>query len=344
MRPLSTIADPIFTKKELGSLDQFFMTYLKDERDLPFIYLMIKLALMFIPTAIILFTIDNTTWIWWSLAVVYGVGLVIFTGPFTLMLHNTSHRPFFKRAYKWGNRLIPWGLCPFMGQSPDTYFSHHIGMHHAEGNLEPDLSSTMKYQRDNFVDFMKYFLHFLFLGVIQLVMYHKETNKKKFMKKAIVGELSFLFLWAILLYFNWKATLLVFILPTIIVRFAMMSGNWAQHAFIDAKQPENSYLNSITCINTVYNKKCFNDGYHIGHHLKPHMHWTDMPADFKKNIDKYIAHKSLVFEGIDYFQIWVLLMVKAYGTLAKHVVNIGNNYSSKEEIIALLKKRVGKIE
>jgi len=147
-----------------------------------------------------------------------------------------------------------------------------------------------------------------------------------------------------MLYFNWQATLLVFILPTIIVRFAMMSGNWAQHAFIDASQPENSYLNSITCINTVYNKKCFNDGYHIGHHLKPHMHWTDMPEDFQKNIDKYISHKSIVFEGIDYFAIWALLMVKAHKTLAGYVVNIGNTYSSKEEIVTLLKERLKKID
>ena len=74
------------------------------------------------------------------------------------------------------------------------------------------------------------------------------------------------------------------------------------------------------------------------------MHWTDMPDDFQKNIDKYIAHKSIVFEGIDYFAIWALLMVKAHGTLASYVVNIGNTYNSKEEIIAVLKERVKKIE
>ena len=68
------------------------------------------------------------------------------------------------------------------------------------------------------------------------------------------------------------------------------------------------------------------------------------PKIFKKNIDKYIAHKSIVFEGIDYFAIWALLMVKAHGTLASYVVNIGDTYSSKEEIVALLKERVKKIE
>ena len=343
MRTLNTITDPTYTKKVFDSLDIFFFKYLKDERDLPFIYLILKLSLLFIPAAITAYTIDSNTWQWWTLAVLYAVALLWYTGPFTLMLHNTSHRPFFKRKYKLGNRFIPWILCPFMGQSPDTYFSHHIGMHHAENNLEPDLSSTMKYQRDSFIDYTKYYVHFLFLGVIQLIQYHQQKKKKKFLKQTIIGELTFMSIWIILALFNLKATLLVFILPTIIVRFAMMSGNWAQHAFIDAREPENNYRNSITCINNVYNKRCFNDGYHIGHHLKPHMHWTDMPQDFKKNIEQYISNRAIVFEGIDYFIIWFWLMLKRYDILAKHFVNIGNTYQSEEEIIVMLKKRTQKI-
>jgi len=343
MRTLNTITDPTYTKKVFDSLDIFFFKYLKDERDLPFIYLIFKLSLLFIPAAITAYTIDSNTWQWWTLAVLYAVALLWYTGPFTLMLHNTSHRPFFKRKYKLGNRFIPWILCPFMGQSPDTYFSHHIGMHHAENNLEPDLSSTMKYQRDSFIDYTKYYVYFLFLGVIQLIQYHQQKKKKKFLKQTIIGELTFMSIWIILALFNLKATLLVFILPTIIVRFAMMSGNWAQHAFIDAREPENNYRNSITCINNVYNKRCFNDGYHIGHHLKPHMHWTDMPQDFKKNIEHYIFNRAIVFEGIDYFIIWFWLMLKRYDILAKHFVNIGNTYQSEEEIIVMLKKRTQKI-
>ena len=37
-------------------------------------------------------------------------------------------------------------------------------------------------------------------------------------------------------------------------------------------------------------------------------------------------------------------MVKAHGTLASYVVNIGNTYESKEEIVALLKERLKKID
>ncbi|MCB0573288.1 MAG: fatty acid desaturase, partial [Saprospiraceae bacterium] len=90
------------------------------------------------------------------------------------------------------------------------------------------------------------------------------------------------------------------------------------------------------------NKQCFNDGYHIGHHLKPHMHWTDMPGDFVKNIDKYAENKALVFEGVDYNQIWAMLMFKRYHSLADHLVNINGMYRSREDAITLMKVRTRK--
>ena len=339
MRPLENIID--FSEQDVkpGAIGKFFLKYLHDPRDLPFIYFMIQITLTFIPLAIVAFAIDNTTWQWWVVFVLYGGGLVYWAGPFILMMHNTSHRPFFKPQYKMWNRYIPWILCPFMGQSPDTYFSHHIGMHHAENNMEHDLSSTMKYQRDSFIDFMKYFVSFLFTGVIELVEYLKNTKKHLLRRRAIVGELFFLGICIALLFVNYKATLLVFILPMIIVRFSMMMGNWAQHAFIDPEQPENNYQNSITCINSVYNKRCYNDGYHIGHHLRPNLHWTEMPLDFLKNKKTYAEHKALIFEKIDYFQIWLYLMLKRYDWLADKIVNVDGVFNSDSEVIDLMKVR-----
>ena len=143
-------------------------------------------------------------------------------------------------------------------------------------------------------------------------------------------------------FYNFKATLVVFILPLIFIRFAMMAGNWAQHAFIDAQKPADVYSNSITCINTIYNKKCFNDGYHIGHHLRPYMHWTEMPDNFKQNIDIYKKNNAIVFSGLDYFQIWFLLMIKNYNKLAANYVVLGD-FKSKDDIIKFLKNRTQKL-
>ena len=46
------------------------------------------------------------------------------------------------------------------------------------------------------------------------------------------------------------ATLFVLILPTIVLSFALMEGNWKQHIFVDPEEPENNYKSTYTCINT----------------------------------------------------------------------------------------------
>ena len=142
---------------------------------------------------------------------------------------------------------------------------------------------------------------------------------------------------------NFPATLVVFILPFVISRIIMMMGNWAQHAFICPLEPDNAYKNSITCINTKYNHKCWNDGYHISHHIKPSMHWTEHPVYFRQTIHEYIANDAIVFDGIHFLHVWCWLMTKRYDLLAKHFVNIGNRFSSDEEIMEFLRNRTKKI-
>ena len=342
MRALPKITDPIFEKRALTSTDERFLKMIRDERDLPFVYLAIKITLLLIPSAILLYT-PLLQGIWWTVGAVVHLILCIgiFLGPYTLMLHNTSHRPFFKRDYNNWNKYIPWILGPFMGQSPDLYFIHHMGMHHAEGNMPEDKSSTMPFQRDSFFGFMHYYLRFLFIGVIELAQYFFGKKRNAIARKAAMVEYSYyVFLAAMAYVVSLKATLVVFILPLIIIRLAMMSGNWGQHAFVDQDEPDNDYKSSITCINSGYNQKCFNDGYHIGHHLVPNMHWTDMPVDFQANIDKYAKNQSLIFEGLDFQLVFLLLMFKRYQTLTKYLVNInGDTFKDEAEAIEIMKKR-----
>jgi fatty acid desaturase len=146
-----------------------------------------------------------------------------------------------------------------------------------------------------------------------------------------------------LMFVNWRATLVVLVLPFVITRFAMMAGNWAQHAFIDAAAPDNCYRNSITCINSSYNRRCFNDGYHIGHHIKQTRHWTEMPEDFRSNVSTYETEGAIVFEGLDFFLVWAALMVGSYDWLARRYVALGAQRPSRDEIVTLLRTRTARI-
>lgn len=322
---------------ETGFLARVARPYINDARDLPFIRLSLAIAVVLIPLAIYLYL--PGAFRWWLGGLYLALNFGLFFDRFVLMLHNTSHRGLFHRRYKRLNRLSPWALGPLFGQTPETYFAHHIGMHHPEENLRDDLSSTMHYRRDSVRGFVHYWARFFFMGLVELSLYHARRNRWKLFRMTVVGELSWLAFVALLMLVSWQATLVVFVVPFLAARFLMMAGNWAQHAFVDAADPGNPYKHSIVCINTRYNRRCFNDGYHVGHHEKPNRHWTEMPGDFEQKRDRYVEQDAIVFEGIDYFAIWLLLMLKRYGKLADHFVDLRDEPRSRDEIIALLRER-----
>lgn len=345
MKSLGVITDPIYEKKtHYNALDRFFLHLIRDERDLPFAHLTMRITLFMIPLGILLYMPFITGWMWWGIAVAYFyLNNLYFKGPFGLMLHCTSHRPFFKEKFGWLNNYLPWFVAPFFGNTPETYFIHHVAMHHVENNLEEDISSTMHYQRDSFPDFLKYLANFLFLAIFQLYDYHKAKKRHQFLPRIILGELTFYAVCVLLCFISVGATLVVFILPYIIFRVITMMGNWSQHTFVDPDDPDNLYKSSINCINVKYNHKCWNDGYHISHHIRPNLHWTQHPLELQKNKDKYAENEAIVFDGLDFLQVFMLVMRKRYDKLAQHFVNINDRYKSDEEVIEMLKRRTQKI-
>ncbi len=337
-----TLTDPRYEKPDShGPIDRFFLRYIKDERDLPFIYLNLQASLVLFPFAVFLFWPGNFRW--W-LGLIYFVVLYVgFVDRFILMLHNTSHRALFKRRYRLLNLYIPWVLGPFCGETPDTYYVHHVLMHHSENNLDKDLSCTIRYQRDRFSHFMMYFLRFFFAGIFELAAYQFKKGRGNYIARMLAGELGFYALVIGLCFVSWQATLVVFIIPFVLTRFLMMAGNWGQHAFIDPTDPGNSWRNSITCINSRYNRRCFNDGYHISHHVRPTRHWTDHPAELEKNIERYRSEGSVIFEGTDFFEVWLMLMLKRYDKLADHFVDLSETPRSKEQIVEFLRSRTRRV-
>lgn len=318
-----------------------FVPLINDPRDVAFTRLSLGMSLTLLPAAVAMFVVgDFPIWV----AGLYWTAIAWMTGPYILMLHNTSHRRLFKRKFEFLNHYIPWILGPLFGETPETYFAHHVGMHHPENNLKDDLSSTLPYRRDSFFDFMRYFLRFFFGALIELNYYFYKRKRFSLMRSALVGELSFYVIVASLYAVRPYATLVVLITPFLFTRFMMMAGNWGQHAFVDPAAPENCYKNSITCINGNYNQRCFNDGYHIGHHVKATRHWTEMPKDLLDNVDTYAREGAIVFRSIDFFIVWLFLMLKRHDWLAKFYVELDGKGRNQAEIVQLLKSRLGPTE
>src|SRR4051812_256053 len=121
MRVLSTITDPVFVKPaSYTALDRFLLRAIRDERDLPFVHLTIKITVTLLPLAILLYMPFVDGWLWAVIAIAYQyLNNFSYKGPFGLMLHCTSHRQLFKKEYGWMNNYLPWVIAPFFGHSPE---------------------------------------------------------------------------------------------------------------------------------------------------------------------------------------------------------------------------------
>jgi len=341
MKALTTITDPVYVEPARFSwYEKFWLKFLNDKRDLPFIHLLTAIHILVIPVAILLYTPLLTGWYWWLAYIPYFyISQMYFKGRFGLMLHCICHRKPFKKKYNWLFDYVIWIVCPLFGHTPETYFAHHMGMHHVENNMLDDASSTLPYQRDSLRGFLAYLGRFLLLGFEDTFMYFFRRKRKKFYMRLTAGEISFYLFCVGMCFVNLKATLFIFIIPLVFARIVMMLGNWAQHAFVNLEDMED---NTINCINTKYNKMCWNDGYHAIHHIRPAMHYTDIPGEFLRIKDKLAEQKVLTFDGIHYLHIFIWLMTKRYDKLANNLVNVNDMFSSEEEAIALLRSRTKK--
>ena len=341
MRALPILIDPTYQPPaRFSRYEQFWLRYINDPRDLPFVHLLTAIHVLVIPIALLLYTSLLTGIFWWiTYALYFYISQLYFKGRFGLMLHCISHRKLFKKEVGFLQHWVIWIVCPFFGHTPETYFAHHMGMHHVENNMEDDASSTLRFQRDSLRGFLQYVSRFLLLGFRDTFLYFFSRNRRKFYLRLSLGELSFYLFCTIMCWINWPVTLLLFIIPFLFARIVMMLGNWAQHAFVNPDAPED---NTINCINTPYNKTCWNDGYHYIHHERPALHYTDIPGEFQKRIGELSERKILTFEGIHYLHIFIWLMTKRYDKLAARLVNINNMFKSEEEAIAILKQRTQK--
>ncbi|KFY87825.1 hypothetical protein V500_06736 [Pseudogymnoascus sp. VKM F-4518 (FW-2643)] len=277
----------------------------------------------------------------WLHAVLHTVYAVWNAGPFTLLLHNHIHNNgLLGKQYAFFDRLFPYVTGPLMGHTWDSYYYHHVKMHHVEGNGPGDLSSTIYFQRDEPLEFIRYFVRFLIFTWLELPIYFFRNKKYDLAAKALISECSsmgFIYLAAQL---NTRPTVFVLILPFFIMRLGMMIGNFGQHCLVDNVDPMSDYRSSITLIDVPSNRHCFNDGYHTSHHLNPRRHWKAHPAAFLKAKPNYQAEGALTFTDIDYLMITYRCITKDFDYLARRLVPMGAQIGmTHEERVEMLRSK-----
>lgn len=93
-------------------------------------------------------------------------------------------------------------------------------------------------------------------------------------------------------------------------------------------------------MNHFDNQLGFNDGYHVTHHLNSQVHWTDLPYEFLKNIDKYAEHDVMVFDGLSIFMAGFYSFLRRYDLIYNHHVSLGKEKMTYEEFLPWIKDRL----
>lgn len=323
-----------------GWSDALALPLLRDPRDVVFSRLIARHFTQTVPLAVAMYLLP-----WWA-ALACGVPYLAFVlsqfgGRTILAVHAVTHRPLFLKGYGLLDKLITHVFPLFVGLTPGAYHPHHVLMHHTDDNGDDDTSSTINYTRDNVWDFAHYWARFAFFGYFHMTSWLIRQQKWKSLQRMVLTELVVYSLLALAVVANPVAGLFVFVAPYLLMRFFLMAGNWCEHAFVDCTQPTNDYRNSVNLLNTVFNSRCYNAGYHLIHHRAPGLHWADTLTAFEKELPKMIEQDSILFDGVPNNQVvWWKLMNHDYGYLADHLLDLGDRRPTRDAKIAFLQERV----
>lgn len=205
---------------------------------------------------------------WWTLA---GVAALFPLQSVTMAcVHYQHHRAVFGSGLL--NRLYEMALFLETGLPPYLMTLHHNLGHHRE-YLSP-ATDTLRWRHP--CGRPMTLATYLWLNLRDLVPHTVAIGRKH---PTVLAKLRWLLLPTLLplitlLAIDLPRALLVFVLPMFVNVLNTIHIGYQQHAGLDTSDQMTASRNEGS---RLYNLLTFNSGYHTAHHLKPGLHWSELP-------------------------------------------------------------------
>jgi len=321
-------------------IDRLGQEVLRDPRDTPALRIMVSLTLTAVPIFAVQLVLGKPRPL---LAIAFYLSLYGLKAQRSVRMfsakHLEAHRPqgYFSDKYvRVFGRYVEFFLGYLYGDLPELGRTVHVRLHHKENGGFDDNASSLRHDRTSPLHFLWYLSDNFWttLGFAPYA-YFKARGDEKNRKRMLWGMTRYYIYFGAVFIYDWRIGILFVLVPLLTMNFIMAITSWVQHAFCDPEDPEDYFMNTVTIVNEV---NFMNEGYHLCHHHRSGLHWTEMPAHLERIRDKMRESGSLVFRDLDFLELFVeLTVLRRMDVLAERLVPW--EPMNHEEKLALLANR-----